>query len=129
MKMNSRCSSPSPLPWAPLCGEEPKLKSPPKTPKTKSKQTKTLQTKHKPQTNQPEKKKQRTKKTQTNKEKPQLVRKSKPSTQDALTKGDQMQSERHMVQILVSCYKDCYKNRKHAVIYSRGKKKTCKWNK
>jgi len=33
-----------------------------------------------------------------------------------------MQSERHMVRILASRYKDCYKNRKHAVIYSRGKK-------
>lgn len=33
-----------------------------------------------------------------------------------------MQSERHMVRILASPYKDCYKNRKHAVIYSRGKK-------
>lgn len=49
-------------------------------------------------------------------------RKSKPSTQGASTKGDQMQSEKHMVQILVSPCKDCYKNRKHAVIYSRGKK-------
>lgn len=56
------------------------------------------------------------KKTQTNN------RKSKPSTQDASTKGDQMQSEKHMVRILASRYKDCYKNRKHAVIYSRGKK-------
>lgn len=32
-----------------------------------------------------------------------------------------MQNEKHMVQILASPCKDCYKNRKHAVIYSRGK--------
>lgn len=38
------------------------------------------------------------------------------------TKRDQMQSARSVVLIPASCDEDCYKKRKHAVIYSHRKK-------